>query len=51
MAMATTGAGPGQTPDAGRLWTYARDDRPSLAALIVYSRDRAAEHPERHLQG
>jgi transposase len=38
----------------GRLWTYVRDDRPFAghappAALFSYSRDRTAEHPERHL--
>jgi len=38
----------------GRLWTYVRDDRPFAghappAALFFYSRDRAGEHPERHL--
>jgi transposase len=38
----------------GRLWTYVRDDRPfggpdPPAAVFLYSRDRAAEHPERHL--
>jgi transposase len=40
----------------GRLWTYVRDDRPFAghappAALFFYSRDRTAEHPERHLAG
>ena len=40
----------------GRLWTYVRDDRPFAghappAALLFYSRDRAGEHPERHLSG
>jgi transposase len=40
----------------GRLWTYVRDDRPfagpaSPAALFHYSRDRAGEHPTRHLAG
>ncbi len=40
----------------GRLWTYVRDDRPFAghappAALFFYSRDRTAEHPERHLSG
>jgi transposase len=40
----------------GRLWTYVRDDRPfagpaSPAALFHYSRDRTAEHPNRHLAG
>jgi transposase len=38
----------------GRLWTYVRDDRPfggrdPPAAIFSYSRDRAGEHPERHL--
>jgi transposase len=38
----------------GRLWTYVRDDRPFAgpappAAVFFYSRDRTAEHPERHL--
>jgi len=38
----------------GRLWTYVRDDRPfggadPPAAIFFYSRDRTAEHPERHL--
>jgi transposase len=40
----------------GRLWTYARDDRPFAgpeppAAVFFYSRDRGGEHPERHLAG
>ena len=40
--------------DTGRLWVYVRDDRPfggpaPPAALFYYSRDRAGEHPERHL--
>ena len=40
----------------GRLWTYVRDDRPFAgpappAALFYYSRDRTAEHPNRHLGG
>ena len=40
----------------GRLWTYVRDDRPfggrdPPAAVFFYSRDRAGEHPERHLHG
>ena len=39
-----------------RLWTYVRDDRPfggrdPPAAVFFYSRDRAGEHPERHLDG
>jgi transposase len=38
----------------GRVWTYVRDDRPfggpaSPAAVFFYSRDRTAEHPNRHL--
>lgn len=38
----------------GRLWTHVRDDRPfggvdPPAAVFFYSRDRTAEHPERHL--
>ena len=38
----------------GRLWTYVRDDKPfggadPPAAVFFYSRDRTAEHPERHL--
>ncbi len=40
----------------GRLWTYVRDDKPfkgtdPRAAAFYYSRDRKAEHPERHLAG
>jgi hypothetical protein len=40
----------------GRLWTYVRDDRPfggpaPPAAMFRYSRDRTAEHPNRHLIG
>src|SRR5215471_341087 len=40
----------------GRLWTYVRDDKPfaghaAPAAVFFYSRDRTAEHPERHLAG
>jgi transposase len=40
----------------GRVWTYVRDDRPSggpapPAAMFRYSRDRTAEHPQRHLVG
>jgi hypothetical protein len=39
-----------------RLWTYVRDDRPFAgpappAAVFHFSRDRTAEHPERHLAG
>ncbi len=38
----------------GRLWVYVRDDKPFAgrappAAVFFYSRDRTAEHPERHL--
>jgi len=40
--------------DTGRIWVYVRDDRPfggqgPPAALFYASRDRTAEHPERHL--
>jgi transposase len=40
--------------DTGRCWVYLRDDRPfggqdSPAAMFHYSRDRAGEHPQRHL--
>jgi transposase len=40
----------------GRLWVYVRDDKPFSgpappAAVFFYSRDRTAEHPERHLAG
>lgn len=40
----------------GRLWTYVRDDRPFAgpdppAAAFFYSRNRAGEHPARHLAG
>ncbi len=40
----------------GRVWVYVRDDRPfggqaPPAALFYASRDRTAEHPERHLTG
>jgi transposase len=40
----------------GRIWTYVRDDRPfggqdPPAALFYYSRNRAGEHPQRHLAG
>lgn len=40
--------------DVARLWSYVRDDRPfgggaAPAALLHYSHDRGAEHPERHL--
>jgi transposase len=39
----------------GRLWVYVRDDKPFAgrappAAVFFYSRDRTAEHPERHLR-
>ena len=39
-----------------RLWTYVRDDRPfggpaPPAAVFHFSRDRTAEHPNRHLAG
>ena len=42
--------------DTARLWTYVRDDQPfggkdPPAAGFYYSRDRAGEHPERHLAG
>jgi transposase len=45
----------GQTA-TGRAWVYVRDDRPfggcdPPAAVFFYSRDRAGEHPQRHLQG
>jgi transposase len=38
----------------GRVWVYVRDDKPFAgrappAAVFFYSRDRAGEHPERHL--
>ena len=40
----------------GRLWTYVRDDRPfggcdPPAAILFYSPDRSAKHPEQHLAG
>jgi len=40
----------------GRLWAYVRDDRPFAgpappAAVFYYSRDRTAEHPNKHLAG
>ncbi len=40
----------------GRVWTHVRDDRPfggaaPPAAMFRYSRDRTAEHPNRHLAG
>src|SRR5258708_7582879 len=40
----------------GRLWVYARDDRPwngpePPAAVYLYSPDRKAEHPASHLAG
>jgi len=39
-----------------RLWTYVRDDRPfdgtaPPAVVFRFSRDRAGEHPEKHLKG
>ena len=39
----------------GRCWVYVRDDRPfggpaPPAAVFYYSRDRAGEHPQRHLE-
>jgi transposase len=42
-------------PRKGRLWAYVRDDQPFAgrappAAAFFYSRDRTAEHPERHLR-
>jgi transposase len=42
--------------DTGRIWVYARDDRPfggpaPPAALFHYSRDRCGEHAEQHLSG
>ena len=42
--------------DTGRIWTYVRDDQPfggkdPPAAVFYYSRDRAGEHPQRHLAG
>ena len=46
---------PGKTV-TGRLWTYVRDVRPFAgpappAAVFFYSRNRAGEHPLRHLAG
>ena len=40
--------------DTGWCWVYVRDDRPFAgtgppAAMFYYSRDRAGEHPQRHL--
>jgi transposase len=40
--------------DTGRIWVYARDDKPfggpaPPAAAFYYSRDRAGEHPQAHL--
>jgi len=40
----------------GRLWTYVRDDRPFAgtappAVIFRFSRDRAGEHPAKHLKG
>jgi transposase len=42
--------------EAGRIWTYVRDDRPFAgadppAALYFASRDRRQEHPDAHLAG
>jgi transposase len=42
--------------DIARSWVYVRDDRPfggraPPAAVFYYSRDRAGEHPQRHLSG
>ena len=42
--------------DTGRLWIYARDDKPfggagPPAAIFHYSRDRRGEHPQAHLAG
>ncbi|WP_119681371.1 IS66 family transposase [Indioceanicola profundi] len=42
--------------DTGRLWVYARDDRPFAgqappAAVFYYSHDRSGSHPEAHLAG
>lgn len=42
--------------DTGRVWVYARDDRPyggraPPAAVFYASRDRGKGHPERHLAG
>jgi len=39
----------------GRCWVYVRDDRPfggpaPPAGVFYYSRDRAGEHPQRHLE-
>lgn len=39
----------------GRIWVYARDDRPfggldPPAAVFHYSRDRSGDHPQRHLE-
>ena len=47
--------GTGKTA-TGRLWVYARDDRPWAgelppAVLYRYTPDRKGEHPRRHLQG
>src|SRR3954452_8598004 len=40
--------------DTGRIWIYVRDDKPfggqaPPGAVFYYSRDRAGEHPQRHL--
>src|ERR1700693_1759221 len=42
--------------DTGRCWVYVRDDKPfggvgPPAAVLYYSRDRRAEHPQAHLAG
>jgi transposase len=49
------GPGTGKTKTE-RLWTYVRDDRPSVsldapAVWFTYSPDRKGEHPQRHLAG
>ena len=48
-------SGRGRTK-TGRLWVYARDDRPwggpdPPAAVYLYSPDRKAERPASHLEG
>lgn len=42
--------------DTGRIWVYVRDDKPfggqaPPGAVFYYSRDRAGEHPQAHLDG
>ena len=42
--------------ETGRFWVYVRDDRPfggkgPPAAFFEYSRNRAGEHPQKHLAG